>query len=212
MDGSGENKGWNGQGWGQPMNGLNGGTFLPVSLWTPAQVALNQQLRALWEQHIFWTRLTVNSIAGRLPDEAPTTARLLENAADFGRVFAAYYGPVVAGRFAELLRGHLTIAAELVAALRDGRTEAARDAERRWYRNAEDIAAFLARINPFWSRVWWRSMLFEHLRLLTEEVSTRIAGDYERNVATNRRVEQQALEMADAMSAGIVRQFPAAFR
>ncbi|WP_274366248.1 hypothetical protein [Paenibacillus thermotolerans] len=27
----------------------------------------------------YWTRLTVNSIVGRLPDEAETTARLLRN-------------------------------------------------------------------------------------------------------------------------------------
>jgi hypothetical protein len=169
-------------------------------------------MRALWEQHIFWTRMTVNSIAGKLPDQAPTTARLLENAADFGRAFAPYYGAAVAGQFADLLRSHLTIAAEVVTALRDGKTEAAKDANRRWYQNAENIAVFLAQINPYWSREQWRSMLFEHLRLLTEEVSTRIAGDYEANVATNRRVERQALEMADTMSEGIVRQFPMAFR
>lgn len=53
-------------------------------VWTSSIVKLNQNLRALWEQHVYWTRLTVNSIVDRLPDEQVTTARLLRNAADFG--------------------------------------------------------------------------------------------------------------------------------
>lgn len=52
-------------------------------VWTPSMVELNQKLRSLWEQHVYWTRLTVNSIVGRLPDEKETTARLLRNAGDF---------------------------------------------------------------------------------------------------------------------------------
>jgi hypothetical protein len=179
--------------------------------WTPAKVELNQKLRTLWEQHVFWTRLTVNSIVDRLPDEAETTARLLRNPSDFEAVLSPLYGPAIAAKFAELLRAHLTIAAELVHALRDGNSAVAADAQKRWYRNAEDIAVFLAQINPYWSQAEWKAMLFEHLRLLTEEVSTRLAKNYKANVATNDRVEPQALEMADVMTSGIARQFPTVF-
>ncbi len=45
--------------------------------WTPSKVELNRKLRALWEQHVYWTRLTVNSIAEGLPDVSSTTERLL---------------------------------------------------------------------------------------------------------------------------------------
>lgn len=37
-------------------------------------------------------------------------------------------------------------------------------------------------------------MLHEHLRLLSSEVASRLAGDYEKNVALNDRIESQALE------------------
>jgi hypothetical protein len=124
---------------------------------------------------------------------------------------APLYGSAIAAKFAELLRSHLTIAAELVTALRDGNTTAAADAQKRWYRNADDIAAFLARINPYWSYTEWRTMLHQHLRLLTEEVSSRIAKNYKENVATNDKVEPQALMMADVMTSGIARQFPLVF-
>ena len=94
-----------------------------VTIWTPSKVALNRLLRSLWVQHIYWTRLTVNSIVGRLPDEKPTTERLLQNADDFASAFHPYYGSAAASRFGELIRGHLTIAAELVKALKENQTE-----------------------------------------------------------------------------------------
>jgi hypothetical protein len=78
---------------------------------------LNQRLHALWEQHIYWTRLAINSIIDRNPDEAVTTARLLRNADDLAAVLEPLYGAAIAARFRELMQGHLTIAAELGKAL-----------------------------------------------------------------------------------------------
>lgn len=180
-------------------------------IWTFAKVELNQKLRSLWEQHVFWTRLTVNSIVGRLPDEKETTARLLRNPADFAAVLEPLYGSAIASMFAKLLREHLTIAAELVKALQAGNSAAAADAEKRWYANADAIASFLSRINPYWSELEWKNMLHEHLRLLTGEVSTRLAGNYVENVASSDRIQAQALEMADVMTNGIAQQFPNIF-
>jgi hypothetical protein len=174
-------------------------------------VDLNRKLRSLWEQHVYWTRLTVNSIVGRLPDEKETTARLLRNPTDFAAVLAPLYGQETADQFAKLLTEHLTIAAELVKTLQAGKTKAAEEVNKRWYANADAIADFLGSINPYWSTDEWRKMMHEHLKLLTEEVATRLAGDYEKNVATSDRVQSQALGMADVMTDGIIKQFPASF-
>ncbi|OAJ73627.1 acetylglutamate kinase [Brevibacillus sp. SKDU10] len=173
-------------------------------------VELNRQLGALWEQHIYWTRLAVNSIVGDLPDKEATINRLLRNADDFAAAFQPFYGPTIAARFGELMKEHLTIAAELVQSLHTGNSAAA-DAQRRWYANADDIAAFLGRINPYWSQEEWRQMMHQHLRLLTAEVAARVAGNYAENVSTNYLIEPQALEMADVMTSGIIQQFPNLF-
>ncbi len=182
-----------------------------VSIWTPSKVALNRKLRALWEQHIYWTRLTANSIVGHLPDEQPTTERLLMNADDFTNALRPYYGAAIAAKFAELFRGHMTTVAELVKALDANQTAAVADAQKRWYANADEIAAFLGRINSYWSASQWRKMMHLQLKLLTNQVAARIAGNYRENVATNIQIEPQALEMADVMTSGIIRQFPSAF-
>ncbi|MBW7476342.1 acetylglutamate kinase [Paenibacillus oenotherae] len=184
---------------------------IPSMAWPLSKVMLNQKLRALWEQHIYWTRLTVNAIVGGQPDEKETTERLLRNATDFAEALTPFYGPAIAARFGELLREHLTIAAELVKALLAGNTAAAEDAQKRWFANADAIAEFLSRINPYWSQTEWKNMLYDHLRLLSIEVTSRIAGNYKENIAINDQIEPQALMMADVMTNGIVQQFPAAF-
>lgn len=179
--------------------------------WTPSKVDLNQKLRTLWEQHIYWTRLTINSIVSRLPDEKETTARLLRNPSDFAALLEPLYGSGIATMFANLFREHLTIAAELVKALQSGNTAAASDAQKRWYANADAIANFLSRINPYWSKEDWRNMLYEHLRLTGIEATSRLSGNYIENIAINDQIEPQALKMADVMTHGIVQQFPSAF-
>ncbi|MFF2885351.1 acetylglutamate kinase [Paenibacillus sp. NPDC057967] len=174
-------------------------------------VELDQKVRTLWEQHIYWTRLTINSIVGRLPDEELTTARLLRNPKDFAVLLEPLYGEAIASRFDQLFTEHLVIAAELVKALQAGNTAAAEDANKRWYANADALVLFLSQINPYWSEQEWRRMLHEHLKLTAEEAATRLAGNYKQNIALSDQIEAQALGMADMMTHGIIRQFPSVF-
>ncbi|WP_438433904.1 acetylglutamate kinase [Gorillibacterium sp. sgz500922] len=184
---------------------------LPPSGWSPAMVELNQKLRSLWSQHVYWTRLAVNSLIGQYADQQAALARLLRNPKDFAAVLKPLYGEEAASTFDQLLTAHLSIAAELVKALRDGDQDKAKDANRRWYANADEIAAFLARINPYWSKAEWKAMMDQHLQLLTQEITSRLAGNYTASVALGDPIEQQALGMADVMTRGIVLQFPAMF-
>ena len=177
-----------------------------------AQLDLNNQLRTLWEQHVFWTRLFINSAVFNLPDIDYVTERLLRNPLDFQAQLEPLYGPQIAAGFATLLTEHLTIAAELVQAAIMGDAAAVADAERRWYQNADQIAALLAHINPFWSEQEWRRMLHEHLALTQQEAVVLIAHNYAASIALLDRIEAQALEMADMLTEGILKQFPREFR
>ncbi len=176
-----------------------------------AQLDLNNSIRMLWEQHVIWTRLAIISIVRNLPDVNPVINRLLRNPIDFQTALEPFYGRRIAGMFAALLRDHLVIAAELVTAARNKDTERAADAERRWFENADDIAAFLGRINPHWSEQEWRAMLYKHLELTKAEAVSQITDDFAAGISLFDDIEQQALEMADVMIEGIVEQFPKKF-
>jgi hypothetical protein len=165
----------------------------------------------LWEQHVVWTRLTILSIVFGLPDVDLVTNRLLQNPKDFEALLKPLYGEEAAAKFADLFTSHLVIAAELVKAAKAGDNTAAADAEKRWYANADEIAAFLASINPYWSEESWKKMLYDHLAMTKNEAVYMLTGKYAEGIAIFDQIEQQALGMADMMTNGIINQFPDIF-
>jgi Tfp pilus assembly protein FimV len=175
------------------------------------ELNFQNHIRMLWSQHIFWTRLVIESIVFGLPDEEVATNRLLRNPEDFAAALRPFYGDRIASRFAALFRSHLVIAGELVKAVKAADTKAAADAEKRWYANADEIAAFLASINPNWNEREWRNMLHEHLDLTKSEAVNLLTNNYAESIAILDQIEKQAMDMATVMVNGIVRQFPSRF-
>ncbi len=173
-----------------------------------AEADLKDSLRTLWEQHVFWTRLVILSIVFNLPDADVVTNRLLRNPTDFENALTPLYGAGNSSRFANLLKTHLVIAAQLVKAAKAGDTKAANDAETRWYANANEIASFLASINPYWSESTWKSLLYDHLAMTKAEAVDMLTKKYGDGVTAFDRIERQSLVMANTMVNGIVRQFP----
>lgn len=176
-----------------------------------AEVDLRNAMRTLWEQHVAWTRMVIISIAAGLPDEDLVTKRLLRNATDMANLLSNYYGEKNAATFHRLMTDHLVLADRLVKAAKAGDSEGAAKIEKLWYENADDLAAFLHSINPYWSEEELRSMLYDHLALTKAEAVARLSKDYATDIATFDKIEQQALGMADAFTNGIVQQFPNAF-
>ncbi|WP_225897412.1 acetylglutamate kinase [Clostridium botulinum] len=179
---------------------------------TESEMALRDTLRMLWEQHSVWTRLAIMSIVAGSPDEDLVVARLLRNPKDFEAALRPFYGDKVAAEFSKLLTNHLVIAAELVKASKAGNTDAAADAEKRWYENADQIAELLSKINPYWHLEDWQAMLHEHLALVKAEAVAILTSDYEKGISIYDDLEMQALEMAAMMADGIVKQFPERFQ
>lgn len=172
-------------------------------VFTKAQVDLRNHLRMLWEQHDVWTWSTIISLVFGLPVADSVVARLLRNPVDFEHALQPYYGERIAAKFRDLLTEHLVIAADLVKAAKAGDNEAAAEAERKWYANADAIAVFLGNINPFWSQEQWRMMMFRHLALVKAEAVNMLTGQYEASIAAYDENELHTLTMADIMAAGI---------
>ena len=170
-------------------------------------IMLRQIIRELWEQHGFWTRSFIVSAVDWLEDTELVTKRLLRNPADFAAVLINFYGEQNANQFKDLLTEHLTIAADMVNNAKAGDMLRYSELKKDWFRNADEIAAFLSSINPYWNRSEWQKMLHKHLDLVESEAVTRLNRQYEKNIAVFDEIENQSLLMADYMSDGILRQF-----
>lgn len=172
---------------------------------------LNNDMRKLWEQHSFWTKLAIMSIANGSPDVQLVSQRLLRNPDDFKKLFTNFYGPTASERFSELLKGHLLIAADLVNAAKRKDNAAVNMLDNKWHKNADEIADTLSHINPYWNRESIKNMLYEHLSLVKSEAIAILTNKYEDSISLFDKIEDQALMMADTFTTGILKQFPNKF-
>lgn len=172
---------------------------------------LRENMRTLWTDHVVWTRGYIVAAVADDPSAPAMAARLLRNQDDIGNAVAPYYGSAAGAKLTDLLKQHIGIAVDLVAAAKANDNARLSDADTRWKRNAAEIAAFLSQANPHWPRETLNTMPNEHLRLTTEEAKARLERRWDDDARAFDRILAQALHMADALSDGIVRQFPGRF-
>ena len=178
-----------------------------------SELALHDQMRKLWEDHVTWTRNVIISFQADLPDLNAAIARLLRNQTDIGDAIKPYYGDAAGNQLTALLREHILGAARVLAALKAGDQPALQAALAAWYANAHDIAVFLNSANPKnWPLAEMDQMMRDHLDATTREAVARHQGDWAADVAAYDAVHVQILEMADMLSDGIIAQFPKLFR
>jgi hypothetical protein len=180
---------------------------------SPKALALHDGMRKLWEDHITWTRLAIISLEGGTPDTEATVGRLLQNQTDIGDAVKPFYGAAAGNALTALLREHILIAAEVIAAAKAGDQAKLADAQARWVANADQIAAFLNRANPrFWKLRVMKAEMHMHLKLTTDEAVAHLQGNYPADVAAYDAVHEHILHMADLLSNGLIQQFPHRFR
>lgn len=168
--------------------------------------AQHDALRKLWEDHIVWTRGFIVSFVASLPDLDATTQRLLRNQVDIGNAIKTFFGNAAGERLTALLTEHILGAARLLTAAKNGDGAGVADAKAAWYANADQIAAFLAGINPrVWQRADLQAMMHEHLDLTLAEAVAYLQGDWAGSIAAYDRVHDAILEMADMLADGISR-------
>jgi hypothetical protein len=176
-----------------------------------ADAKLHQDMRKLWTDHVVWTRDYIIAAAANTPDQKAASERLLKNQEDIGNAVGTYYGAAAGQKLTALLKEHIMIAVDLVAAAKakdDARFQAA---DKKWQKNGDDIATFLSGANPNWPKATLAEMMKVHLSTTTDEVKARLGGKWEDDVRAFDAVYDHILKMADALSDGIVKQFPEKF-
>ncbi|MDD6490419.1 MAG: acetylglutamate kinase [Clostridia bacterium] len=158
-------------------------------------------------QHVYRTRFFIISTASDIADLPYVTKWLLENPEDFAVILEHYYRKNISEQFKQLLTEHLAIAGELINAIKNHETTKTDSIRKKWYQNADEISEFLSKINPYWNYEKWNYLLYNHLKMTENEARLRLSGKYPKDIDEFNNIENEALEMADYMSNGIVQQF-----
>ncbi|MCM3719562.1 glycosyltransferase [Fictibacillus phosphorivorans] len=179
-----------------------------------SQNALNlySTQRRLWKDHVYWTRSYVQSALSGHPNKDAVLKRLLQNQKDIGNSIKPYYGDAAGNQLAKLLTEHIVLAGQLVDALSKGDKVNADKYNKEWYRNVDEIAAFLSKANPKWEEQELRNLLHMHLQILTSEVAAFLNKDWTGEIIAFDKGINHILVLADEITNGIMKQFPHQFR
>lgn len=182
-----------------------------MSMVSDAECSLKTALRRLWADHAIWTRQYIVSVVGDLPDAGAAAGRLLKNQEHIGAAIVPFYGQAAGARLAELLKQHIMIAVDLLAAAKAGDDARFQEEDKKWSNNAGDIATLLSSANPNWPKADVFDLLATHLKLTKDEAVARLTGKWDDDVAAFDDIFTEIMTVADTLTAGIVAQFPDRF-
>jgi hypothetical protein len=189
---------------------------LPVSLphaeaHNEAAVSLKQDMRKLWTDHVVWTRDYIIAAVADQPDAQAAANRLMKNQEDIGSAVGKIYGASAGQQLTTLLKEHISIAVDLIKAAKAGDKAGQQAADAKWQQNGVAIADFLSKANPHWPRATLVEMMKGHLTTTTNEVVARLNKNWEEDIRAFDEVYRHILMMSDALSDGIVKQYPDKF-
>jgi len=178
-----------------------------------AQTKLDEDMRQLWSDHVYWTRLYIVAFANGGDDQQPTLDRLLKKQQQIGTAFGGYFGDLEGQHLTDLLTQHIQLAGQILVAAKAGDDASVATLKQQWFDNAHDLAVFLNGLAPeVWDTADVENMLDQHLNLTLDEATDRLTGNTAAEITAFDRVEDEALMMADQLTYGIVEHFPEKFQ
>jgi hypothetical protein len=175
-------------------------------------VELREALRDLWGGHVFWVRNV--ALTTRLGDDNGAKVaeeNVVKNARAIADAVAPLYGQPAADKLFGLLAGHYGATKQYMTASYAA-DQAGKDAAvEKIKANATEIASFLSSANPNLPKQALVSLLFAHGGHHMAQIDAFAAKDYAAEAGIWEAMKAHMNMIADALAAGIVKQFPKKF-
>ncbi len=183
-----------------------------VSKLTPKTVELKVDMRGLWVGHIFWVRNVVMSTKyGDAKAAKVAEGKVVENARAIADTIVPLYGKEAGDKLFGLLAGHYGAVKEYMTVASAGDAGGKGAAVEKLKKNAEEIATFLSSANPNWPKLTVLGLLMAHVGHHIAQIDQVNSKDYLAEAKTWDGMRKHIYVIADALTDGIVKQFPKKF-
>lgn len=192
---------------------INAYARTPEKCISQSEVKFENEFRRLWIDHVLWTSnyITSATTAGA-EDQKQVLARLLKNQEDIGNAIKPVYGEEAGNKLTALLKEHIVIAGDIVNAAKEGNTAKLDQLNKKWYRNADDISAFLNAANPNLKIGAVKELMYVHLKMVADDLTASLAKDWDARIVSIDDGVTHIILMADTISDAVVKQFPEKFK
>ncbi len=176
----------------------------------PASPKLHATMRELWQGHAQTTREYALAVkAGNAAEEKKSADAVVANAKKIADAVGSFYGDAAGKKMLELLAGHWAGVKALTDADKAGDTAASSKAMQDLSTNADAIAKFLSGANPNLPEGTVKGLLVTHAGHHAALIGDIMKGDKAAAETTWTTMQAHMNTIADALSDGIAKQFPA---
>ena len=169
-------------------------------------------LRDLWVGHIFWVR-NVSIAIFNTNDAAMKAAegRAVSNAKSIAATIEPFYGVPAKEAFFKLLAGHYGAVKAYLVASASGDASAQANATQSLTSNAEEIAVFLSKANPYLQKDALHSLLLAHGGHHIRQIQQLKDRKYDAEAKTWEDMKDHIYQIADATTDALAKQFTKEF-
>ncbi|MDD3168209.1 MAG: hypothetical protein PHC91_01940 [Eubacteriales bacterium] len=172
---------------------------------TYEQMNLIFDIRMFWFDLIDWVRAFMLSKYRDVGNEDEVYARLQQVPAAYVNNLNLFFGETPGANELQLeLNAYIGLIDSLITAQKAGNTEEIDRITRLLYQNADDRAASVSSINPYWDENEWRTRLYNNLRSTLDESTMFLTGDYARNLDIFSTLMNQAESSSDYFTEGLL--------
>ena len=169
------------------------------------QFNLITDIRNQWQQLTTWIMLLINC-AVEQSESLETVAEKTYSKIplDFYYTFQVFYGKTQAEFFLRLLSNHILIVWKLAETVKNNEQELVDKTTIDLYNNSDELALFLAEVNPFWAQTVWKQALDYYNAMIIEQIIAIVQKDYKKMVKIYDSMIDHAIILGDIMSRGII--------
>lgn len=164
---------------------------------------LDKAMRYLMTQLAGLTRLYFISVFSGYGNADAIAKKLYSLPFDFKEKAELIFGAPLSEEFMSLLSMHVAYIQYLADSMKSGNQDGANYATQQLYSNADAIAAQYAKMNPFWSKAQWETLLGNYVNLLIQDVVALASKDFQKEMDIADRMLLAALYMGDYQADGL---------
>jgi len=159
--------------------------------------------RMLWRDLASWLRSYKVSLYGGVGNTEELSRRLFRIPLEYASILRVYFGDQPTEQFINLLTQYIAILQALFIAQINNDIDEVNRLTQQAYQNVNEIAAFLASVNPYWTQSEWTTFLTLFTTLQIQEATTFLTQDYTLNIDIFDRILSFTNIVGDYFSEGL---------